>query len=209
LLEARNLADVRPLQSPAEARRWGYQFDSYRQRYQQLFTVVREQLEVPQSNFVDWLKLSADQRQPWLQDADLKTSAALLILEQAALRQQVQHIQQDLKLRFMTEGHEQDALNEAGQLMQELLRDSGFLSRPADLLPQGYGLPQPTDQAWLQQAIGERQAGLLEMTERLDKRVIGLLFPEQQRELDGISGNLALLRERLRQQHQDGGGLSL
>ena len=209
MLESRELADTSPLQNPAEARRLGYQFDSYRERYQQLFTVVREQLQVPQQTFVDWLKLTADQRRTGLQDADLRTAAALLVLEQAALRQQIQQVQQDLKLRFMSGRHDQLALDEAGQLMRELLRDSGFLSRPADLLPRGYGLPQPADQAWLAQTVGQRRADLLERAERLDEQLGALLQPEQQRELDGITDNLALLRERLRQQHQQGGGLSL
>lgn len=209
MLESRDLADASPLQNPAEAQRLGYQFDSYRERYQQLFTVVRRQLQLPQQSFIDWLTLSAEQRRAWLQDTDLTTGAALLVLEQAALRQQIQHVQQDLKLRFMTGRHDQLALDEAGQLMRELLRDSGFLSRPADLLPQGYGLPQPADHARLEQTIDQRRADLLQRAERLDDQLGALLHPEQQRELDGITGNLELLRERLRQQHQQGGGLSL
>lgn len=209
MLEARHLVDRRPLQNPAEARRLGYQFDSYRDRYEQLFSGVRGQLQLPQQDFMEWLRLTADQRQPWLQNADLRTGAALLVLENAALRQQVRHVQQDLKLRFMTGSDDQPELSMAGHLTLELLHANGFLSRPADLLPQGYGLPQPADQKLLEQAIDDRQAGILEMAERLDAQVHALLRPEQQRELDGISHNLTLLRERLQQQHRHGGGLSL
>lgn len=208
MLHSRDLADIAPLQNPVKARRLGYQFDSYRERYQQLFAAAREQLQLPQHNFVDWLKLSADQRQPWLQSIDLRTGAALLVLEQAALRQHIQRIQQDLKLRFMTGARDQPALAEAGRLMRGLLNSSGFLSRPADLLPLGYGLPQPADGAGLEQTISQRHADLRAMTERLDEQLGALLRPEQQWELDGISSNLAMIRERLRQQHHDRGGLS-
>lgn len=207
LLETRGLADPGPMQNPVEARRLGYQFDSYRGRYRELFSVVREHLQIPQQSFNDWLTLRADQRQPWLQDAGQTPAAALLVLEHAALRQHVQRIQQDLKLRYLS-GDSEGELAEAGQLMQTLLSSSGFLSRPADVLPDGYGLPQPADISQLEQAVNQRRTDLLEMTDSLDERVISLLPPEQRSELSAINDNIELLRERLRLMHQRSGGLT-
>ena len=208
MLEARGLADDGPLQNPVEARRRGYQFDSYRARYQQMFAVLRQRLQVPQHEFSDWLALAADQRQPWLDQADAQTSAALLVLEHAALRQHLQHIQQDLKLRYLSD-QRNTGLNEAGQLMQQLMSASGFLSRPADLLEQGYGLPQAGDEQHLAAAVALRKTGLLEMAEQLDEQVRALLQPEQRSELAGIEGNINQLREQLRRVHRAAGGLTL
>lgn len=205
-LETRGLADTRPLQNLSEARRLGYQFDSYRGRYQQLFGVVREQLQVPQQSFGDWLAAGADQRRPWLKDTGQAVTAALMVLEHAALRQQVQHIQQDLKMRYLNGRHNEEQLREAGQLMQELLSGSGFLSRPADLLSQGYGLPQPADMEYLEQTISQHRTGLLDMADSLDEQVRILLRPEQRAELDSIDANISWLRERLRHLHQQSGG---
>lgn len=207
LLEARDLADTEPLQNAVEARRLGYQFDSYRGRYQQLFNVARDYLQLPQPDFNDWLTLSADQRQPWLHQAGQSApAAALLVLEGAALRQHVQHIQQDLKLRYFNAGHSQQQLHEAGQLMQALLSGSGFLSRPADLLPDGYGLPQPEDMQYLELAITRHRTELLDMADDLDEQVLALLQAEQRAELDAIHDNLLLLRERIRRLHKQTDG---
>lgn len=208
LLEARNLADTQPLQNPHEARRLGYQFDSYQWRYQQLFSIARDHLQLPQPDSNDWLALDAGQRRPWLKRADLRPAAALLVLEDAALRRHVQQIQHDLKLRYFSEGHKHKPLREAGQLMQALLSGSGFLSRPADLLPDGYGLPQPEDMHYMEQAIRLRKTALLDMADDLDEQVSALLQPGQRAELDAINDNLVLLRERIRLLHEQSGGLA-
>src|SRR5690606_31492722 len=87
LLESRGLADARPLRDPVEALRLGYRFDSYRERYEQLFAIAHNRLSLPADSFTAWLALTAEQRQPWLLQGSLSQSAALLVLESAALRQ--------------------------------------------------------------------------------------------------------------------------
>ncbi|GGJ06774.1 hypothetical protein GCM10009083_24710 [Halopseudomonas pertucinogena] len=207
LLESRGLADARPLRDPVEALRLGYRFDSYRERYEQLFSIVRSHLQIPSGSFSEWLALTAEQRQPWLKPGALPPTAALLVLENAALRQHLQHIKQDLKLRFLSGREGMGALQEAGELMSALLTESAFLSRPADLLPTGYGLPQPEEAALLEETASTRRSTLLEMTDSLEQQVEALLLPEQKLELDRIKDNITLLGDHLRQLHRQSGGL--
>ena len=74
VLDARGLADTAVLADPREALRLGYRFDSYRERYQAMFDVLKRQLPIPQQAVEDWLDLPAKQRQPWLARADRRTS---------------------------------------------------------------------------------------------------------------------------------------
>ena len=49
-----------------------------------------------------WLEQSAQARRQWFDEADLRASAALLLLEQAALRRQLLLAQDELKRRYLT-----------------------------------------------------------------------------------------------------------
>lgn len=207
-LTTRGLADTRPLRDRSEAMRLGYYFDSHRERYQQLFTGVREHLQLSLQGFDEWLALSAEQRRNLAVNPDLRTTAALLVLEQAALQQHVQRVQNDLKLRYL--GNRQDkALAEAGQLMAGLLKESGFLSRPADLFEQGYGIPQPADWQMQREAIQQRYDQLLGMSATLEERFPELLTATQLEELETIRQYQRQLEQRLRQLHRESGGLLL
>ena len=209
ILQARGLADSSPLHNRSEALRKGYYFDSYRDRYEQLFSMAREQLQLPLPAFGDWLALSASQRQPWIHQADRRSSAALLLLEQAALRQLTQDIQQDLKQRYLAEGPQRSELSEMGELARQLMTRSAFLSRPADLLPEGYGLPQPADRETLGATATRHYADLLAMARTLDQQLPELLRAEQRQQLDTIEQNILLLSTHLKELHQAAGGLVL
>lgn len=209
ILEARGLANYAPLINRDEALRQGYYFASYRNRYEQMFAVVRANLNVPQKSIDDWLALSADQRQVWLPQANQRAAAALLLLEQAALRQHIHVIQHDLKKRYLADDGTNDGLSDAGRLMQELITDSSFLSRPADLLSDGYGIPQAAERDLLQSSARQRHGSLLTTADQLDNRLRAMLSVKQQQELDGTQYNIELLSEHLRQLHREAGGLVL
>lgn len=208
-LRSRGLADLGPLRDATQALRLGYRFDSYRERYQQLFAVARDHLQLPHNSVDEWLALTAQQRQPWLGKNSLTTTAALLVLEDAALRRHLQHLRQDLKRRFLDSRRNDSHMLEAEALMKTLLEGSAYLSRPADLLPRGYGLPQPEETATLEQTTASRRAELLERAAQLEQQAQSLLLPEQRLELEGIQRNIALLRDRLREMHRQSGGLQL
>ncbi len=80
VLSARGLADTSVLDDKRNALRLGYHFDSFRERYQAMFEVLRKYLPIKQTQVEDWLSLSAAERRPWFDKADLRTSAALLLL---------------------------------------------------------------------------------------------------------------------------------
>lgn len=213
VLDARGLADTSVLADPREALRLGYRFDSYRERYQAMFEVLKSQLPIPQQAVEDWLDLPAKQRQPWLAQADLRTSAALLLLEQAAQRRQLLRAQEQIKQRYLSVrgGSTADpALAKAGSTLEQLLANSGFLSRPAELLgSQGYGLPQPAEWQQLQASSAERQQQLRRLSDNLEQEVRALLEPTQVAELEQAEANLSQLSQHLRALHKANGGLVL
>ncbi|MCQ4312223.1 DUF4105 domain-containing protein [Pseudomonas stutzeri] len=211
ILINRDLADASVLDDPREALRLGYRFDSYRDRYQAMFAVLRERLGLPQKNVEQWLELSAEQRRPWIDKADLRTSAALLLVEQAALRRHLLLAQEELKKRYLS-GRERgdDSLAKADDALQGILANSGYLSRPAELLNgSGYGLPQANEWQRLEQESSQRQERLSQLTETLNAEVRLLLGEERRLELESVEANLAQIGEHLRALHKAGGGLQL
>lgn len=210
LLKASGVVDDSVLQDQREAQRQGFYFDSYRERYRLMFDIVRERLEVPQERVEDWLELSAQDRQPWIAHADRRAAAAMLLLEQAAFRRQALLVLHDLKQRYLSrEGSRNAGLEEAGELMGQLLKDSAFLSRPASLLDAGYGLPQQEERMQLKRASDASQQGLLAITELLDERALDLLTAETRTALEESERNIVQLGERVRQLHREAGGLIL
>ena len=209
-LSARGLADRSVLDDAAEALRLGYRFDSFRERYQAMFSVLQAQLPIEQAQVEDWLTLPARQRQPWFAQANLRTSAALLLLEQAALRRQLLLAQDELKRRYLS-GHDgtDPSLNKAGGALQQILANSGFLSRPAELLEGGYGLPQRAEWQRLEAESQARQQQLRQLSDNLDQEVRTLLEPARLAELQAAEANLAQLGQHLRVLHKAGGGLQL
>ncbi|MFT6463733.1 DUF4105 domain-containing protein [Halopseudomonas sp.] len=210
LLQYAGLVDESVVQDHAEALRQGYYFDSYRERYQLMFSLARERLNLPQQHVEDWLGLAPQERQSWFSRADYRTAAALLLLEQAALRRQILLIKHELKDRFVSGRRMDDAaLNETGELMSQLLQDSGFLSRPAELLKTGYGLPQRQERRALKQVTDERQQGLHGLAVLLDERALEMISVEHRSAVEANQQNIIQLGARLRQLHHESGGLVL
>jgi len=211
VLKGRGLADTSVLDNPRDALRLGYRFDSYRDRYQAMFDVLRKQLPVKQDKVEDWLALDADQRRDWFGQADLRTSAALLLLEQASLRRQLLLAQDEVKQRYLNAAALKDgSVNKADQTLKQMLANSGFLSRPAELLDaKGYGLPQPDERKHLEKVSSERQAQLLRLSTDLDKEVRALLEPSRAKEIAAVEANVKQIGEHLRALHKAAGGLQL
>ncbi len=202
-LKRAGIADVSVLEDRDEALRQGYYFDALSARYEAMFEVARQALHLPQAQVRDWLELPAGERAPWLARADLRASAALLLLEQAALRRQELMARDELKRRFLDGS---DAL----VAVQDVLRLEGFLTRPAALLPDsGYGLPQSEERAALAlegnryAAQWRQQSGLLRSEAR------SWLPTERQVALEATEANVDALGEQLRRLHREQGGLQM
>ncbi|WP_137886045.1 DUF4105 domain-containing protein [Pseudomonas sp. 2FE] len=210
LLEGRGLANRSVLDDPKEALRLGYRFDSFRDRYQAMFVVLKERLPIPEEKVDDWLALAASERRPWFAQADLRTSAALLLLEQAAQRRQLLLAQDELKRRYLSGRERRDgSVDKAGGTLEKILASSGFLSRPAELLEGGYGLPQAAEWRHLEQESSSRQQQLRQLSDDLDQEIRALLEPTRLAELEAGEANLKQLSEHLRALHKASGGLVL
>ncbi|MBF7728977.1 DUF7844 domain-containing protein [Pseudomonas sp. N040] len=211
LLAARGVADLGVLDDRKQALRLGYRFDSFRERYQAMFMVLHERLPIPQSSVEEWLELSASERRQWFAAADLRSNAALLLLEQAALRRQMLLAQDELKRTYLDQAGAVDnpAWSKASQTLKAMLDESGFLSRPAQLLDSGYGLPQDSEWQALQAGSSSRQRQLQLLSGQLETQIRQLLEPARLAELEGGKANLQQLDQRLREQHKASGGLIL
>ena len=210
VLEARDLADSSVLTDSREALRLGYRFDSFRDRYQAMFKVLQQRLPIHQQRVEDWLEQPSEQRRQWFEQADLRASAAMLLLEQAAMRRQLLLSQDELKQRYLTGRAAKDPnLNKAGDALEQILANTGFLSRPAELLEGGYGLPQHEEWQRLESETRTRQQQLSLLSADLDGEVRRLLEPQRLAELEANEANLKLLREHLRKLHKESGGLQL
>nr|WP_215729639.1 DUF4105 domain-containing protein [Pseudomonas iridis] len=211
VLKGRGLADTSVLDDPKEALRLGYRFDSFRDRYQAMFDVLKKQLPIKQNTVEEWLSLSAEERREWFDRADLRTSAALLLLEQASFRRQLLLAQDEVKQRYLGARElENGGMDKANATLQEILANSGFLSRPAELLDsKGYGLPQPSEFSRLETESSQRQKKLLLLSGDLDKEVRKLLEPKRAAEIAASEANVKQIGEHLRKLHKASGGLEL
>nr|WP_284739133.1 DUF4105 domain-containing protein [Pseudomonas sp. CG7] len=211
VLKGRGLADTSVLDDPKEALRLGYHFDSFRERYQAMFDVLKKYLPIKQQTVEDWLALDAAERRVWFDQADLRTSAALLLLEQASYRRQLLLAQDEVKQRYLGARELQNGgMERANATLQQILANSGFLSRPAELLgSSGYGLPQPSEWQRLESESSLRQKQLQTLTGDLDKEVRALLEPSRAAEIAASEANVKEIGEHLRELHKAGGGLEL
>lgn len=210
-LEKAGIADGAVLDDPAEALRLGYRFESASTYYQAMFDVARSGLALPQQQVQEWLELPPAERGPWLERADLRSSAALLLLEEAALRQQELLVRDELKRRYLGQGAQPEADGFEGEAaLREFLRLEGFLSRPAALLrDSGYGVPQADERRALELESGRYAAQLKRQGVALRADARRWLSPERRVMLEGTEANIALLGKRLRRLHREQGGLQL
>ena len=196
LFKARGLADTQVLDDLASARRQGYWFDSYRERYTLMLKVLNRELGVPQKNVEDWLNQSAKARSRWFAKANTQALAALLLLEQAALRRELLLAQHEFKVRYLS-----DAQQAAGTV-SELIAASGFLSRPADALPSGYGIAQPVETAPLTGVVDAQYQHLLSLDQQLQSQLQNLLSQDRLATLEAVQSNLKSLGHALRKRSQ-------
>ncbi|MDI9239515.1 zinc-dependent peptidase [Lysobacter sp. LF1] len=205
-LEKAGVADASVLDDDAQALRLGYRFASQRTWFQQMYEVAREQLELPHRDVEDWIGLSPQARRPWLERADLRASAALLVLEQAALRRGELRVREQLKKRYLRD----DARGGPDDAVRRLLQESEALGRPARLIDSGgYGLPQAAEREALARDGLALRDRLRETRAQLDRAARSWMTPEQREWMDGIAANADLIGRRVRMLHAEQGGLRL
>ena len=205
------IADVTVLEDREAAQRQGFYFEALSQRYQAMFEVARDSLQLPQERVQDWMDLDPRERAPWLERADLRASAALLLLEQAALRRQQQLSRTELKRRFFNQDAEDRAKGaDAMVVLQDVRRLEGFLSRPAALLPvAGYGQPQTEERDVLTLEGSRLAAQWRKESDWLRTEARQWLSQLRLNALEATQANVDALSERLRRLHREQGGVEL
>lgn len=198
-LERAGLAETHVLDDGEQARRWGYYFEPMSARYEELFRIARDDLSLPQRDVQAWFALPPSQRARWLPAAGLRESAALLVLENAALRRQQLQLRDELKRRYLGGRHVPDEAAGTMAALRAWLGAGGFLSRPAELLPEGYGLPQAEERRHAVQEATTRLASLREQDASLRREVERWLPAGQREALRGIEDNIAAIGRRLRE----------
>jgi hypothetical protein len=209
-LQDAGIADGSVLDDPLEAVRLGYRFEAASAQYQEMFDIARSDLGLPQARVRAWLELPPAARRRWLQEAGLRASAALLILEEASLNQQELRALDELKRRYLGPGPAGDGKGPDSQALRDFLQSSGFMSRPATLLPVGgYGLPQAIERSFLSGEADRRVAQWVQQGDALRAEALLWLPPERRAALEGARENITLLGDRLRLLHREQGGIQL
>ncbi len=209
-LERAGIADASALDDEAQAVRQGYRFESQGAYFAQLYQTAQQSLGLPVASVERWMALPPEQRRPWLARADLRSSAALLLLEQAAQRRQEVRVREELKRRYLgSEAGTPDAVA-ARDAVQRLLQQSMYLGRPSQLLADGgYGVPQQEERAAIANRGEQLRAQLQRIRADLETHARQWLDTDERERIDGIAANRDLLGERLRVLHQEAGGLQL
>jgi len=195
-LERAGIADASVFGDEAEALRLGHRFDSLARHFGQMYAVASAELALPARNADAWLRLDPAVRGEWLVRGGLRATAALLVLEEAALRQEQARARETLRRRYRRDG-EGDGTVEA--LLQALWSDGAGAGRPAVLLPgPGYGLPQEAERELLATRVAEVDARLRAAHAGLYETALAWLPERQRRRLRDAEGNLERIGELLR-----------
>ena len=198
-LQRERIADVSVLADASRAAREGYTFASQAAHFEAMFEIADGELGLPVDDAQDWFALDPQRRRPWARQASLRASAALLLLEQAALRREELQAREALKQRLLR-GRDPDAALASEQL-RGLLGDAAYAGRPSELIDGGYGLPQAAERVVLAAAVTAADQRLRDGQHALREQAQAWLPASQVRRLADTAGNLDLLGKRLREWH--------
>ena len=198
-LERDHIADTAVLGDAARALREGYRFASMGEHFDAMFGIADATLGLPAADARAWFALDPALRTPFLERGDLRATAALLVLEEAALRREQAQAREAMKQRIL---RGDDAAGEAAGRLRELLADGAWAGRPALLLEgAGYGLPRPDERAGLAGLLERDDARLRTLRDALHLQAREWLPPARLARLEATERNLERLGERLRAVH--------
>lgn len=195
-LEREGVADASVLDDHAAAARAGYRFESLQAHFDDMFAVADAALALPVADVQSWLAIDPSRRSGVLGEGDLRATAALLVLEQAALLREQAHARDTLKRQLLREA---GGTQEAAVQLREWLADGAAAGRPSLLLPGGgYGLPLAEERERLRAAVEQDDARLRAVRDGLHRGAREALPAAQRARLEGTESNLAALGGRLR-----------
>jgi hypothetical protein len=203
-LERAGIADASVLGDREAAIRAGHYFPARSTYYATLFDAAGGSLVLPADDVQGWLALPPQRRTPWIARADLRAAAAMLVLEGAALRREEARARDELKRRLL-----QHAATGPAAAAIEALRAADRLTRPAALLPHGYGVPHGQERDALRAQASELAMRWREASDRLRSEAWRALDPRRRDALAASERNMAALGERLRALNHAADGLDL
>ena len=206
-LVRRGIADASVLDRE-DAVRSGAYFPSAEGEYQALFDSARGAQPLPVARVADWFALGPAARAPWLATVQLRDGAALLVLEQAARRRDDLALRDVLK-RQLRDPQQAPRIAPALATLRALQAAGDGLSRPAQLLDAGYGLPFGAERDALADEVGAGARTVRGLRSRLEDQAHAALPPEAQARITASDRNLERLGTRLRELHHQMGGLRL
>ena len=191
-----------------DAVRAGFYFPSADTEYQALFDIARTAQALPGTTVEDWLASEPESRASWLATTGQRDGAALLVLEHAARRRNELELRDALKRRLL-DPRQAARVAPAVATLRELLAAGDGLSRPAQLIDGGYGLPQAAEQVVLRDGVDARALKLRGLRSQLEGEARAALTVEEQARVAALDRNVEMLGARLRALHREAGGLQL
>lgn len=188
-LERAGIADPAPLMDADEARRLGYRFDALAAHFDALLASALG----PQARTTakQWLAMAPESRRRRFADADLRASAALLVLENAALRRAELRAADALKHRLARVG----ALHAQ---VRDTLATAALLARPASLAPAGYGVPDGDERIALRARVAAATTDARTRAADLRTAAEAALPPRDRQMLAGIRDNVDAIGAQVR-----------
>jgi hypothetical protein len=194
-LEHAGIADATVLRDAVDARRNGYRFDSMAAHLQGMLDAARATLPIPQARVDAWLASPPEARAAWIDRADLRASAALLVLENAALRREQVRALDVVKHRLGRDSRDADGV----ALLHGTLALAGRLSQPAVFLPPGgYGQPVGAERGMASERLADAARQWDESTATLQQAGETALPAAQRERLRATRENVERLSARLR-----------
>ncbi|QDK44100.1 hypothetical protein DOM22_02480 [Bdellovibrio sp. ZAP7] len=205
VLQKLNLADDSVFRDPKTAKELGYYFESYEERYNNTFKLIKDAGFTPLKVFKEWIKADAAYRQkviraiPKSHPEYKKMIASLFVLEFAAQRQIQTYILQDLT-GLMAEGKTSAEADKAQQTAKNYMKISELFAKPSSFLPKGrgYGLPLPAEMAAAKELVAVKAKEAIKISEETKKMADQLTDTVLMRQVETSNENIKLLQQLLR-----------
>ncbi|UYL10091.1 DUF4105 domain-containing protein [Bdellovibrio sp. SKB1291214] len=205
VLLKQGLGNERVFADKKQALELGYYFDSYEERYQKTFGIVKDAGLTSAKDFKQWIESAATYRKEVIsmikksQPEYKKMTAALFVLELAAQRQIQNYIMSELT-QSLTTSKEGKASQDGKQAADNYLELSQLFAKPSAFLPRGlgYGLPDASEMASASAIVNRKAEDAIKISEETKKIADKMTDPALLKEIETSNQNITMLQALLR-----------